>query len=195
MIGKMITILLSVRPEWVAKIHNGEKLAEIRGTIPKKAMMKNEPIRVCIYCTKDTKRILAGTPLVEKSWKCWNRNEWSAQEKKDCGYGAYNGKVVSEFILNMTECFTTDYRKNAEQTARICKLSCVSFDEMADYEVGKPCLFAWHISHLHIYDKPKELHEFGNYETRYSKARKSQITGWFPLRRPPQSYCYVEEKC
>ena len=187
----MKTILLSIRPQWVEKIFNGEKTIEIRKTIPKCDL----PVRVVIYCTHDTKKILAGAPFVDGSWVCWNRSDWSKQENRDCGYGKYNGKVVGEFILDMTECFTTDYRKNAEQTARICEQSCVSFDEMMEYEIGSPCLFAWHISHLHIYDKPKELHEFGKNDIRYSRARKSPISGWFPLRRPPQSYCYVEEKC
>jgi len=42
------SIILSVRPEWVAKILNGEKTIEIRRNAPKCDL----PIDVYIYCTK-----------------------------------------------------------------------------------------------------------------------------------------------
>jgi len=41
-------ILISIRPEWVAKILNGEKTIEIRKTMPKCRF----PIDVYIYCSK-----------------------------------------------------------------------------------------------------------------------------------------------
>ena len=43
----MKSILISIRPEWVAKILNGEKTIEIRKTAPKCDL----PIDVYIYCT------------------------------------------------------------------------------------------------------------------------------------------------
>jgi len=48
--------------------------------------------------------------------------------------------------------------------------------------------YAWHISNLVIYDKPKELSEF--------HKRCNDIYGCGampPLTRPPQNWCYVEE--
>ena len=55
------------------------------------------------------------------------------------------------------------------------------------YGKGKP-LYAWHISDLVIYDKPKELSEFEG-------LRKTKF-GYEPIeiKRPPQSWCYVEER-
>ena len=45
----MKSILISIKPKWVAKILNGEKTIEIRKTMPKCDL----PIDVYIYCTKE----------------------------------------------------------------------------------------------------------------------------------------------
>ena len=44
----MKAIIISIKPEWVAKILNGEKSIEIRKNMPKSDL----PIDVYIYCTK-----------------------------------------------------------------------------------------------------------------------------------------------
>lgn len=44
----MKAILISIKPEWVCKILNGEKTIEVRKTAPKCEL----PIEVYIYCTK-----------------------------------------------------------------------------------------------------------------------------------------------
>ena len=41
-------ILISIQPQWVEKILNGEKTIEIRKTMPKCEL----PVKVYIYCTK-----------------------------------------------------------------------------------------------------------------------------------------------
>ena len=65
----------------------------------------------------------------------------------------------------------------------------LSAQELFDYiGVGKH-LYAWYISDLKIYDKPKELSEF-KHDT------ISHTTCWGrkePVERPPQSWCYVVE--
>ena len=49
-------------------------------------------------------------------------------------------------------------------------------------------LYGWHISELKIYDKPRELRAFtGLLNTRFG-VRPVEA------QRPPQSWCYVEEK-
>lgn len=45
----MRSILISIRPKWIAKILSGEKIVEIRTTAPKR---ENLPADVYIYCTK-----------------------------------------------------------------------------------------------------------------------------------------------
>ena len=183
----MKAIMISIQPQWVEKILNGEKTIEIRKTIPKCEL----PCKVYIYCTKDTRKILAGAPFVEKSWTCWNRQSWSAQEKKDCGYGKYNGKVVAEFTLNHYNKFDYDGLIFHDMKDIILEHSCLTDEQLCNY-IQDNLGYAWHIRNLIIYDKPKELDEFsagkakidcgyGNYDI-YNKI----------LKRPPQSWCYVE---
>lgn len=169
----MQAIMISIQPQWVAMIIHKKKILEIRKTMPKSKL----PCKVYIYC----------------SWGDMRTNYMLGKR----------GKVVAEFTLNKIECFTTDYRKNVEQTERISKDSCVSMSDLIDYEYGNPCLYAWHIDDLVVYDKPKELSEFyslkkcdsckkSGYESaacRYDEDCKIPIQ----ITRPPQSWCYVEE--
>ena len=53
--------------------------------------------------------------------------------------------------------------------------SALTAKDIKEYANGKEWVYGFHISDLKIYDKPKELSEFG-------------------LKRPPQSWCYVEDK-
>lgn len=136
----MKSVLISIRPEWVEKIVNGEKTIEVRKTAPKEV-----PFKAYIYMTK-------------------------------------NGKVIGEFICDKVERFSVGSLRSDD----VEKLACLSYYEMICYFYkpeeldGKTAKqgFAWHISDLKIYDKPKELSEFW--------GRKK-------LTRPPQSYMYVEE--
>ena len=91
----------------------------------------------------------------------------------------------------------------------IKKASCLTVQALIDYAGNKEHIFGWHISDLKIYDKPKELGEF------YVKCNEgcedcylwqnvrvnseefdmdcsSKYYGHIPLKRPPQSWCYVE---
>ena len=115
-----------------------------------------------------------------------------------------NGKVCAEFTLNTVECFTTDYRRDVEQTTRILEKACSNCVDAMEYEENRPCLYAWHIDNLKIYDKPKELREFGQrceYASEIHCRDCSIRESWNdcckvmikPLKRPPQSWCYVEE--
>ena len=58
--------------------------------------------------------------------------------------------------------------------------------EAAAYSCQSP-MYGWHISDLKIYYGPKDLSEFEG-------LRKTKF-GYEPIeiKRPPQSWCYVEE--
>ncbi len=84
-----------------------------------------------------------------------------------------NEKVIGEFICDdiiplhdTGEAFVaiTDYDITA---------CCLNYDELTAYANGQH-LYGWRISDLVIYDKAKKLEDFG-------------------MKRPPQSWCYVEE--
>lgn len=177
-------VLISIQPKWCELIAAGKKTIEVRKTKPSIPT----PFKCYIYCTKDFYR-------------------------NGDGYfqGKYCGKVIGEFVCDeITSGFWiapfTDYLQSQ---------SCLSYDEVCDYANGKP-IFAWHISDLVIYDKPKELSEF-IVPSKIGCCNEGKCRGckWLdrgngfnieddcfapfdtdeykPLRRPPQSWCYVEE--
>lgn len=170
----MKAILISIRPKWVEKIASGEKTIEVRKSAPKKV-----PFKCYIYMTQGA--------------------------YKDLGLyseGIYRNrmKVIGEFICDKVERFTVGSLRSDD----IEKLACLSYNEMISYFYkpeeldGKTAKqgFAWHISDLKIYDKPKELSEFCCHDNTYDNA-----FGWVfedraksaPLTRPPQSWQYIEE--
>ena len=86
-----------------------------------------------------------------------------------------NSKVIGEFICDQIN-FVRNYGDCVDWYD--VKASCLTAREIIDYAKDKVGnfmhTFGWHISDLKIYDEPKELSVFG-------------------LKRPPQSWCYVEE--
>jgi len=172
----MIGVMISIKPEWVKKILRGKKIIEVRKTMPR----LKTPFKCYIYCTKPSKKFqtICGSMVL-------NADELyrlpSGEIKHGCsielmGCDNYtkdnflNGKVVGEFICDkIAELDYVRYWNNAYgNTIQL------TYAEIAKYGKGKP-LYGWRISDLKIYDKPKELSEFG-------------------LKRAPQSWCYVEVK-
>lgn len=173
-------IMISIKPEWVAKILNGDKTIEIRKSMPKCEL----PCKVYIYCTK------------HNNYK--DSLYLADDEKYDVDYYVpsdesfiLNGKVVAEFTLNEIDKFNV-YENGTVQYWNCFDLekSCLTYDEISNY-VGKNKIgYAWHIDDLKIYDKPKELSEFG--VRKYLYAYTHDCWDVLPLRKPPQSWCYVE---
>lgn len=164
----MKSVLISIRPEWVHKILDGKKTIEVRKTRPK----IKPPFKCYIYMT-------AGG-------YDWQKEPFStAVVPNPEGTEMYNGAktVVAEFVCNhiLSTCgwrLTGDTGKCAPTTASekcLPFLSCLTLDELLEY-AGKRTriLYGWYISDLKIYDKPKKLSDFG-------------------MKRPPQSWCYVED--
>lgn len=161
---RMKSILISIKPEWVAKILNGEKTIEIRKTAPKCDL----PIDVYIHCTKGGEENLIR-----------NRNGWSVSEFAATYVNGervthnYKGKVLAKFTLRKVE----DLRGiNSTDGFSILDRACLDYDEFLDYLYkGREGAYAYHISDLVIFDKPKEPSEFG-------------------VQRAPQSWQYIEVK-
>lgn len=173
----MKAILISIKPEWVAKILNGEKTIEIRKTMPKCDL----PIDVYIYCTKGNKQGLVwdnrGKGLVNSSLFPYG---------KDCPerYRLVNGKVVAKFTLNKVEGIKFNDKNIQEK-------SCLSEDELFDYLFDNTPYqedmrkgYAWHIEDLVIFDRPRELSEF--IQSKRKNYEEPQV------QKAPQSWCYVE---
>ena len=118
-------------------------------------------------------------------------------------YGEYEYKTVA------------DNEDDFWRDNRLCNSSCLTIEELRKYVgTGIATFYGWQISDLVIYDKPKELSEFVThckYEFDddfehcegcqfycYSNTPSCGIEeycgcdGLKPIKRPPQSWCYVE---
>ena len=197
----MKQIMISIKPQWVEKIFNGEKTLEIRKTMPKCEL----PCKVYIYCTKDEHHKLAQFKFLE-GWfykKYDDTTSWAQGCTVNIGEDG-NGRVVAEFTLNkidlLVDCGAglhyVDSNYNPLDLDYLRANSCLKDEQIYSYlglKGGSPYYndgFVWHIDDLKIYDKPKELSEFGTILKRM-KGKESRFTIYL-LQRPPQSWCYVE---
>lgn len=200
-------VMLSVRPKWCEQIVNGEKTVEVRKTRPN----PSTPFRVYIYCTRDKHLALiqnrAGANLIA----CMD-----AETAIPVGGFAGNGKVIGEFVCDRTDRLARVGFDGSGEPAKycicnsdmsvwpvdgICEEACLTQEELEKYLGGYEG-YGLHISGLKVYDTPKELSEF----------RKACAHDWYcdscamhwenngtcgneslRLKRPPQSWCYVEE--
>ena len=116
-------------------------------------------------------------------------------------YQTGQGGVIGEFgcddiferIVQVgTSCETPkyclcDWNMDCTPLDRILPDACLTLDELEKYLDGGVG-YGWHISNLKIYDTPRELNEFFVLlETRFGAEP-------VPIKRPPQSWCYVEEQ-
>ena len=201
----MKAIMISIQPQYVEKILNGEKTIEIRKTMPKCEL----PCKVYIYCTKPRKwwrYSSCGYTSDELLWKTKDKIKMCDgfefyYEIQDCI--VINGKVVAEFTLNKVDILERDLndwlpKNRYDVSNELLKDINLNQEQLWNYGQGKT-LYAWHIDDLKIYDKPKELSEF-----KISKCKEKDCINcqryyvtrnYCPtiLKRPPQSYCYVEE--
>ena len=180
-------ILASIKPYYYYLIGERKKTIEVR-----KSALKNLPQDIAFYMSKDEKSFAK----IPKEF----------QEK----YREHFGKIGMRVVCDETERFSVGSLRSDD----IEKLACLSYNEMINYFYkpeeldGKTAKqgFAWHISNLKIYDKPKELSEFYR-PCSYSgicyscnRFRPNGTPNDEPndfcdgeITRPPQSYMRVKE--
>ena len=190
------SVLISIRPEWVEKILSGEKTLEIRKAHPN----METPFKVYIYCTNQKNVIL---------WKA--RSYIYVDDHNHNAFDrCWNGSVVGEFVCDkitwlnhvgfsglpgirlvaMRDGCTIDGSFDFSE-------SCLTTPQIEKYLGGKDG-YAWHISKLEIYDTPKKLSEFSRpFENCIGKVCDEYGCAYCEyggnIKRPPQSWCYVEE--
>ena len=218
----MKAIMISIQPQWVSKILNKEKLVEIRKTMPKCELpckvyiycTKSKPTLQYFYNWQNYKpvskhstwasgrtlnvgeygngRVVAEFTLnkvdtIEICDPCVLRNG----EQQDWHWFKSNACLDSEQIMSYI-----GYGNDHDGWGN-------------EYAKG----YAWHIDNLKIYDKPKELSEFSHYIPNNKCPKKEcgidcedcmsydgehetclalYYSHW-QIKRPPQSWCYVEE--
>ena len=168
-------VMLSIRPKWVEKICNGEKTIEVRKNRPK----LETPFKCYIYCTLP---------------KYPHEDFIATDYPNPQFYGG--GKVIGEFTCDRI--YGLAPLNHAPDDVE--KQACLTREEIVNYLNGTG--YGWHISDLRIYDQPREFTEFRKSCPNdlycedcamYSNNNGICNNGALPLRRPPQSWCYVQE--
>lgn len=140
----MKSVLMSIQPKWCELIASGKKTVEIRKTRPK----LEPPFKVYIYCTKDKNH----------SFCTDDGNQYTH---------IGNGKVIGEFVCNGLTYIEAGYDTNGDKhlynTAFIEHRMCISDNELHKYlykDKNRCGGWAWHISDLIIYEKPRKWCDF-----------------------------------
>lgn len=177
-------VLASLKPYYYYLIGEKIKTLEIR-----KSDLKNLPQDVLFYMSKDEKSFAK----IPKEF----------QEK----YRKHFGKVGIEFTCDKSICldyYPQDYTDMPGKFSEmICKESCLSYNEIMAYKKEK-LAYGWHISNLKVYGEPKELSELWGRKNClaahtvecwncFAACREINGKHYQPLRRPPQSFQFVEE--
>ena len=198
----MKSVLISIQPKWCELIASGKKTVEVRRTKPK----IDVPFKCYIYMTK-----------------CYDTLFGYGKPKKlnvDGGYVI--GEFVCNRLTYIEAGYDTNGNKHLYNTAFIEHRMCIPDNDLHKYlyKDRDHCGgWAWHISDLVIYKKSKELSEF--YVEGDCDCMNCKKCAWFdrgngynveddcnlaykgadehksykPIKRPPQSWCYCEERC
>ena len=202
----MKSVLLSIKPKYCELIVNGKKTVEVRKIKPK----IETPFKCYIYCTLPPKeeqfrpfgiieyaheliRLQSGEIVYDYGMRLACDDREYTKDNFLCK------KVIGEFVCKL---ITGLRANNGIQTYyNGTQGTCLTDKEIIDYAKGK-MIYYWHISDLVIYDKPKELSEFYTLK----KCNSCKYSGYesaaciyddncvvpVQLKRPPQSWCYVE---
>lgn len=186
----MKSVLISIQPKWCELIASGKKTVEVRKTRPK----LETPFKVYIYQTKKPVSVsFSGT------------GKHISEYDKTYYYNERSGKVIGEFVCDRITRFKI-FEDDTVQFWNFAELekSCLTYEQVVEYIGRNNFGFAWHISDLIIYDKPKELSHFlqyCEYDYDIDKCIGCKKTSYNDLgqeccdrriTRPPQSWCYVE---
>jgi predicted transcriptional regulator len=179
----MKSVMISIRPKWCELIASGKKTIEVRKTKPQVL----PPFKCYIYCTQTDELVSA------PGWP---------------------GRVIGEFICDWCDPFKPCHADFAELSLG----SLVTPRGLYAYANGKT-LYGWHITDLKLYAEPKEISEFERWWNDGDDIRPCQngkrcqyliydytedcqacaidFDGtdcpYLKVKRPPQSWCYVEE--
>lgn len=185
----MKSIMLSVQPQWLAKILNGEKTVEIRKTVPREL-----PCEVYLYCTKKERLV----EVIHKGENLWGEGTPADKTvfiKMPSNFLSLpldsHGKVLAKFTLkNVTKWSANMLKLNSYKPSVdiLERISCLNDEDLKAYAKGS-FIYAWQIDNLVVFDEPMELKQFGTWD---AKRWHENGTHWFPLNRAPQSWQYVE---
>lgn len=173
-------VLISIRPKWCEKILDGEKTLEVRKNRPKLEL----PFKCYIYETQGRTE----TPWIDED-----------------GHTIFKGRglAIGEFLCDTILPIQIECSSPVVLGAGIeIPGTCLTDRKILEYLGNGKRGFAWHISNLKIYDTPKSLSKFRRICdkgchcegcARYWGNGGNCGINSLRIKRPPQSWCYVEE--
>lgn len=182
-------ILMSIRPQYVAKILNGVKTIEVRKKFPKDYVGW-----VYIYCTKKYKITQA------------NNGEYVTEYDKNYRINSrfsIDGYVVARFWCDKVEiieyCGMCYMVGDIANTNRVANKSCLDFADIKRY-LGNKNGYAIHISKLEVFDKPMLTTMFRKpkfnkiiFDINHNRLPLLERLRKYSIRNAPQSWCYIDE--
>nr|DAH37910.1 MAG TPA: hypothetical protein [Caudoviricetes sp.] len=192
----MKAVLMSIQPNWCKFIWAGMKTVEVRKTRP----TLETPFKAYIYCT--------------------GHDGWIIKSPK-AGMQKMDSRVIGEFTCDKIDKLTHVGAMGSNEPPKLQIVTLDLLYKPADELLQAACLteaqaekylkggdgYGWHISDLKIYDKPKSILDFHRAVDKTKLwCEKCAIGGkkgtacafcyglnGLRIRRPPQSWCYVEE--
>lgn len=182
----MKSVLISIRPQWCKLIASGKKTIEVRKSAPK----LETPFKVYVYCTKERMtRIPSMYAYLHKNEpracaeygtiETWGKigdvivNPHLASMHVSFGM---HGKVIGSFVCDKVYKIVPDgeyYSNGYDIDDDMLSEMCLGRGYLTGYGLGYT-IYGWHITSPKLFDKPRELGEFG-------------------ITRAPMSWCYVEQ--
>ena len=211
----MKAIMMSIRPEWIAKILNGEKTIEIRKKFPSDYVGW-----VYIYCTKENELVYFGyggryAISLDTKEKIAQFDNWELGNLNDVQWFG-DGKVVARFWCDRVDEILSkengNFYTNFLSNRKLLTQSCLTQREMFDYLAGNWHQkfnywyggYAIHITEVKPFDKTKEISEFHKVGY-FKRINEINIVGnpsfaidyenaikQYAITRAPQSWCYIE---
>ena len=201
------SLLISIQPQHLLNILNGDKTYEVRKVVPKwvlEALERGETVEAFLYCTKG-KPYLINKDMLSEYYEL--RNVYT----QNFTYEILNGTIPVKVVID-------GYRKhenehllwlNDDNSSMLNVKSCTTRKELIEYANGKD-LYALHISKVEILDEVMKLDDFyktihypktSEYITPHICEYKNVIKAYcgnqddclksFELKRPPQSFMTV----
>lgn len=201
-------VLISIRPKWCEKIARGEKTIEVRKNRPK----LETPFKCYIYCTKAKDRLVGILKDGDENYgEIYHGKSVfiKVDEGSVCDMWGKRQKVIGEFTCDRIDRLVRIGYDGSRDPSKYCicnsamsvwpvdgvrEDACLTQEELEKYLGGREG-YGWHISDLKIYDTPKALDSFWA-ERICPRGRDTfGCEGcWDCEKRPPQSWCYVEEQ-
>lgn len=216
----MKSVLISIKPKWCELIASGKKTVEVRKTRPKidtpfkcYIYCTSSNVHECLMLNRSGAKLIHSINY-KKAIPCGGHigNGKVIGEFVCTRIDTMFRRGIND---NFDYCYLTlNTFGNDDIAVEITDIekSCISKEDLSSYAGKSRCIYGWHISNLVIYYKPKELSEFYIYcgdnptkcdgcEAHYYSNTEcgkedyccSVIEGHKPLKRPPQSWCYVSE--